>query len=288
MSILLVSLLSTPVQAAEFQVGAGLEALAFATQGDADAGLGQVEVDGLLSLGSVEVRADLDVGNTVWGGEERIGEVGRGVNPEWGAVLVGVGSWRFAAGFQPLPTGREQVDPWRNASVVYSQAFTQHYAGGLLGLRGQWDRELLSLQVWGGGGSQTWNAPAVGGGVLYGDEARAGLELTAFPIDSRLVAHAHGTLPLASVVAISGELFYAAQSMAAVGTLELVPQSRVVPVIRGEWGGGPKPWAIDAGAVIAPMDSVRVTLTGRAEGDQIYGFVALSLVDEQPSAGWRL
>lgn len=271
-------------------MGAGLEALAYATNGDADAGLGQVEVDGLLSLGSVEFRMDLDVGSTAFGGPDRVHSLDRTLTPEWAAVLVGVSSWRFAAGFQPLPTGREQVDPWNNASVVYSRAFSTMYAGSLLGLRGQWDRQQLSVQVWGGAGGN-WDAPAFGGGVLWGDEARAGLELTAFPIDQRLAAHAHGTLPVQAIADLTAELFYAGGSMGAVTTVELMPNAKVVPVLRAEFNGGKlaaTPWAVDAGARIAPLDSIRITLTGRSEGDELWGFVSLNLVDVQDEDPWRL
>ncbi len=279
MSTLMLALLTTTAQATEFQVGAGLEAIAWANQTDANAELGHVEVDGLLSLGSVEVRADLDVMTQ-----------DRSLHPEWGAVLVGVNSWRFAAGFSPLPTGREHVDPWHNATVPYSAAFQRLYAGGLLGLRGQYDTGALSVQAWGGAGDD-FTQPAFGGGVLWGDALRLGLDATAFPTQQRLYAHAFVTAPIQNITQLSAEGFYGGGDLAFVGTVELLPQAKVVPVVRGEFNSKSArvtPWVIDAGVRVSPLESIRVTFTGRAVQDQWWGFVSLNLVDVADNEGWRL
>ena len=90
------------------------------------------------------------------------------------------------------------------------------------------------------------------------------------------------------VTRLSAELFYAGGDLGAVGTVELLPEALIVPMVRAEWNSAGKPWAVEAGTQISPLDNVRLTLSGRAQAEQIWGFVALSLVDETLRDPWRL
>ena len=95
------------------------------------------------------------------------------------------------------------------------------------------------------------------------------------------------TLPLPDLAPESSPEY----DLAFVGTVELLPQAKVVPVVRGEFNSksaGVTPWVIDAGVRVSPLESIRVTFTGRAVQDQWWGFVSLNLVDVADNEGWRL
>ena len=92
------------------------------------------------------------------------------------------------------------------------------------------------------------------------------------------------------LAALQPVLRLALGDLAFVGTVELMPQAKVVPVVRGEFNSkspGITPWVIDAGVRVSPLESIRVTFTGRAIRDQWWGFVSLNLVDVADNEGWR-
>ncbi len=297
MSILL-SLLR-PATATEFEVGAGLELLGHAAEGDAGAGIGQAEIAALLTTGSIGLRAELELGQRAYDGIRREGGELQ-VFPEWGAGLFGVGSWQLAVGFQPLPTGNESEDAWRNALPVYSRGFASIWPGVLLGARGVYDTGgVLSPGVWGGVTAGPLDDPVgeplIGGGLRLGEPegVHGHLALHTFPVDMKLASSAHIAAPLGEVVELGGDAYVGADrdswQAAFTAQARFLPEGSVQPVVRGEWARGKDPVAFDAGLLYVPHPSLHLRVAGRVEGQEWLAVASLSLVDEKPDqGGWSL
>jgi hypothetical protein len=296
-SILLSMLLDA--QATEFEVGAGLELLGHAAEGDVGAGLGQAEIAALLTAGSIGLRAELELGQRTYDGVTREGGDLQ-VFPEWGAGLFGIGSWQLAVGFQPLPTGNEAEDAWRNALPVYSRGFSRTWPGVLLGARGVYDTGgTVSPGVWGGVTAgpldEPIGEPLLGGGVRLGqtDQVHGHLALHTFPLDMKLASTAHIAAPLGQVVELGGDVYLGADrdtwDAAMTAQARFLPESTVQPVLRGEWARGKDPVAFDAGLLYVPHPSFHLRVAGRVEGQEWLAVASLSLVDEKPDQdGWSL
>lgn len=305
MSILLPLLFVSTSFAAEFDVGAGFEFVGAAAPGVAAAAIGQAEVDGRLRVGPLGFRADLDlVGPGPAPGLARADAASLALFPEWAAAIMGTETgWMIATGFQPHPFHNEQVDGWNNNFVPYTYGFASLWPGHLLGIRGQaaFADGYLVTSVWGGansgrgvkGGDLELGAPVIGANVVLGRvdalDARAALSL--FPTERRGIGSASVRVPIPKALAVTSDLYLgfgggldASWSLG----LELFPDYMISPVARGEWTSGIGPqWVVDAGLAARPFDSLSVIFTGRMDGGEPQGFLAVSLFDDvQPGPGW--
>ena len=286
-------------EATEFEVGAGLELLGHAAEGDVGVGIGQAEIDALLTAGSIGLRAELELGERAYKGVEREGG-DLSAFPEWGAALFGLGAWDLAVGFSPLPTGNESEDAWRNALPVYTRGFGSTWPGVLLGMRGVHNAAgPVSPGVWGGvlAGplDDPIGAPTLGGGVRLGDPqaVHGHVALHTFPVDMKLSATAHLAAPLGKVVELGVDGYGQADRQGWDGGLGVqavfLPEAVAQPIARAELAPGKQPVAFDAGLLYQPHPSFQVRAAGRVEGQEWLAVASLTLVDEKPDQeGWGL
>lgn len=291
--------------ATELDVGAGFELVGYARPGEASGGLGQVELDARLRVGPLGFRTDLDlVPPGPLYDTQRVHKGGLTVFPEWAAVLMGTGTgWLVATGFQPAPVHNEATDGWFNPAVPYTLGFAELWPGYFLGLRGQatFADGWLTASFWGGAssgeapqlGSPIFGANAVLGrrdGLPEPFDARASLAI--LPVEREGRAAASVRVPVREALALWGDAwigFGGGMRGSLATTVVILPGSSVHPIARGEWtsGLGGAPWVVDAGVVWHPFDSMRLTFTGRMNGDTYWGFVGLSLMDDvEAGPGW--
>lgn len=278
MSILSLVLVSAS-EAVEFEVGAGAELVAHTAPDVLELDLRQAEIGGYLDLEVAAVRADFEVNG-----------LKRTLAPEWAAVVADAGRWELGVGFQPLPSGTEHTDGWRNPFILYTQGMTAFHPGGMLGARA--NRHLdapVTPSVWGGvlsGVGQTIGDPVLGGGVQLGeiDAVHGRVSVNAMPTVWAFTTHAGVTAPLGEVITLGGDLHGRFDENATGGTVAahmvLLPERIVAPVARAEWASAGV-MAVDAGILSQLHESFRVLATGRVEGQTWGVYASVALVDER-------
>ena len=288
-SILLIA--GAPVQASEFDVGAGVEGVAAVSGDTAGLGLRQVEVDARLGLGSLSFRLDLDAVATPMDFQSGLWMTPQ-ISPEWAAVLLPTGrGWELGGGVRPLHSAGEAVDGWNNPFTPYSASFAARFPGGLLGGWAE-RRGEARLRAWGGvqtgpGVRPDPDRAVIGGGLGLGNGGLTGeLDLSVLPLQQYAVMTGSLTADLGEPATITGATWVTgwpdALQASLLATVIGLPTQPLSPVGRLEWSPGQSPgdWILDAGVRWRPQSFLQLNASGRLAGDTFGAFVGLSFFED--------